>query len=58
MEYLYIYIGGAFAWAFVMALKGEGVNPDFMVGMVIWPVMLVSVIGQLVRKCLGMRPIK
>lgn len=58
MEYLYIYIGGAFAWAFVMSLMGDGVDADFTLGMALWPIMVVSLIGQVVRKCLGMSPRK
>lgn len=55
-DYIYAYVAGAFAWAFLMSLLGERVDKGYLIRMAVWPVQAVSMAGQLIRKAFGKKP--
>ncbi|HEY8604690.1 hypothetical protein [Tsuneonella suprasediminis] len=45
-----VYASGVPAWCFVMSLMGERRDWDYILAAFLWPMMALSLLGQIVRK--------
>jgi hypothetical protein len=50
--YFYIWLGGASMWCILMSAQGDEVDRCYIFSAIVWPVMLLHIIGQILRKVL------